>query len=175
VFSLERQMGLDGFHDGLRVAREPLELYLDHIRREFDRRQATSERGGPRGRPKGLASDRHPGVPTGARQGTDVANPWLHAHLICGAAPSGAIKAYRDHLVTASRKSPGLADSHTSGVLGQARSDGRDHRDAEGRRREFEEFFVNYHRLGGKQFRIIALKGPTAGRRLIKRARKHTS
>jgi inorganic pyrophosphatase len=41
--------------------------------------------------------------------------------------------------------------------------------------RELEEFFVNYHRLGGKQFRIIALKGPTAARRLIKRARKQTS
>lgn len=41
--------------------------------------------------------------------------------------------------------------------------------------RELEEFFVNYHRLSGKQFRIIALKGPTPARRLIKRARKHTS
>jgi len=41
--------------------------------------------------------------------------------------------------------------------------------------RELEEFFVNYHRLGDTQFRIIALKGPTAARRLIKRARKHSS
>jgi inorganic pyrophosphatase len=40
--------------------------------------------------------------------------------------------------------------------------------------RELEEFFVNYHRLDGKQFRILALKGPTAARRLIKQARKRT-
>jgi inorganic pyrophosphatase len=41
--------------------------------------------------------------------------------------------------------------------------------------RELEEFFVNHHKLGGKQFHIIALKGPTAARRLIKQARKRTS
>jgi inorganic pyrophosphatase len=38
--------------------------------------------------------------------------------------------------------------------------------------RELEEFFVNYHRLSGKQYRILALKGPAAGRRCVERARK---
>jgi inorganic pyrophosphatase len=37
---------------------------------------------------------------------------------------------------------------------------------------ELEEFFVNYHRLSGKKYRILALKGPAAARRCIKRARK---
>ena len=38
--------------------------------------------------------------------------------------------------------------------------------------REIEEFFVNYHRLSGKEYRIIGLKGPAAGRRCVKQARK---
>jgi inorganic pyrophosphatase len=38
--------------------------------------------------------------------------------------------------------------------------------------RELEEFFVNYHRLSGKDYRILALKGPTAAQRCVKRARK---
>jgi inorganic pyrophosphatase len=37
--------------------------------------------------------------------------------------------------------------------------------------RELEEFFVNYHRLSGEQYRILALKGPAAGRRCVKQAR----
>jgi inorganic pyrophosphatase len=38
--------------------------------------------------------------------------------------------------------------------------------------RELEEFFVNYHRLSGKQYRILALKGPAGGRRCVKQAQK---
>jgi inorganic pyrophosphatase len=38
--------------------------------------------------------------------------------------------------------------------------------------RELEEFFVNYHRLSGKEYRILGLKGPAAGRRCVKQARK---
>lgn len=36
--------------------------------------------------------------------------------------------------------------------------------------RELEIFFVNYHELSGKQYRIIALKGPSAGKRCVKDA-----
>ncbi|WP_116808183.1 inorganic diphosphatase [Steroidobacter cummioxidans] len=39
--------------------------------------------------------------------------------------------------------------------------------------REIEEFFVNYHHLIGKEYRILALKGPATARRLIEKARKH--
>ncbi|MHB8475832.1 MAG: inorganic diphosphatase [Steroidobacteraceae bacterium] len=38
--------------------------------------------------------------------------------------------------------------------------------------REIEEFFVNYHRLSGEEYRILSLKGPAAARRCVKQARK---
>jgi inorganic pyrophosphatase len=38
--------------------------------------------------------------------------------------------------------------------------------------RELEEFFVNYHRLSGKEFRILGVKGPAAARRCVKQAQK---
>lgn len=38
--------------------------------------------------------------------------------------------------------------------------------------REIEEFFVNYHRLMGKPYRIVALKGPAAASRCVKQAMK---
>lgn len=34
--------------------------------------------------------------------------------------------------------------------------------------RELEEFFVNYHRLSGKEYRILGLKGPDEARKLVK-------
>lgn len=37
--------------------------------------------------------------------------------------------------------------------------------------RELEEFFVNYHRLTGKRYRIVGLKGPDAVRKMVKSAR----
>jgi inorganic pyrophosphatase len=33
--------------------------------------------------------------------------------------------------------------------------------------RELEEFFVNYHRLSGEQYRILGVKGPGHARRLV--------
>lgn len=33
---------------------------------------------------------------------------------------------------------------------------------------ELEEFFVNYHKLTGKQYRILGLKGPNQARKLVK-------
>jgi inorganic pyrophosphatase len=38
--------------------------------------------------------------------------------------------------------------------------------------REIEDFFVNYHRLIGKEYRILALKGPTAASGCVEKARK---
>ena len=34
--------------------------------------------------------------------------------------------------------------------------------------KELEEFFVNYHRLSGKEYRILGLKGPDQARKLVK-------
>ena len=38
--------------------------------------------------------------------------------------------------------------------------------------RELEEFFVNYHRLSGKEYRVLGLKGPTQAQKLVKADRK---
>jgi inorganic pyrophosphatase len=34
--------------------------------------------------------------------------------------------------------------------------------------RELEEFFVNYHKLSGAQYRVLGLKGPDQARKLVK-------
>jgi inorganic pyrophosphatase len=34
--------------------------------------------------------------------------------------------------------------------------------------RELEDFFVNYHELSGKQYRILGVKGPNQARKLVK-------
>lgn len=34
--------------------------------------------------------------------------------------------------------------------------------------RELEEFFVNYHKLSGEQFRVLGIKGPDEARKLVK-------
>jgi len=38
--------------------------------------------------------------------------------------------------------------------------------------KELEEFFVNYHKLSGKQYRVIGLKGPNQARKLVKLGRR---
>jgi inorganic pyrophosphatase len=38
--------------------------------------------------------------------------------------------------------------------------------------RELEEFFVNFHRLSGKQFKVLDVQGPREARRRIDQARK---
>jgi inorganic pyrophosphatase len=37
---------------------------------------------------------------------------------------------------------------------------------------ELQEFFVNYHRLEGKEYRVLARRGPGEARKLIKAAMK---
>ena len=38
--------------------------------------------------------------------------------------------------------------------------------------KELEEFFVNYHRLSGEQYRVLGVKGPGTARKLVKAGRK---
>jgi inorganic pyrophosphatase len=38
--------------------------------------------------------------------------------------------------------------------------------------RELEEFFVNYHKLTGKEYRVVGLKGPAQARMLVKSERQ---
>ena len=37
---------------------------------------------------------------------------------------------------------------------------------------ELEEFFVNYHRLSGKKYRVLDVKGPRTARKLVQSSRK---
>ena len=34
--------------------------------------------------------------------------------------------------------------------------------------RELEEFFVNYHKLSGEEYRVLGVKGPGQARKLVK-------
>jgi inorganic pyrophosphatase len=38
--------------------------------------------------------------------------------------------------------------------------------------KELEEFFVNYHKLTGKEYRVLAMKGPDQARKLVKNHRQ---
>ena len=38
--------------------------------------------------------------------------------------------------------------------------------------RELEEFFVNYHRLTGKEYGVLGIKGPDQARKLVKNGRQ---
>lgn len=38
--------------------------------------------------------------------------------------------------------------------------------------RELEEFFVNYHRLDGSEYRVLGMKGPDRARKLVKNGRR---
>lgn len=38
--------------------------------------------------------------------------------------------------------------------------------------RELEEFFVNYHKLTGKEYRVLGMRGPDQARKLVKEGRK---
>ena len=38
--------------------------------------------------------------------------------------------------------------------------------------RELEEFFVNYHRLDGSEYRVLGMKGPDRARKLVKTGRR---
>jgi inorganic pyrophosphatase len=38
--------------------------------------------------------------------------------------------------------------------------------------KELEEFFVNYHKLSGKQYRVLGVKGPGEARRLVKSSKQ---
>ncbi len=40
--------------------------------------------------------------------------------------------------------------------------------------RELEEFFVNYHKLSGEQYRVLGVKGPHQARKLVKSMKDRT-
>jgi inorganic pyrophosphatase len=60
-----------------------------------------------------------------------------------------------DRIIAVEKDAHSWADIKTVGDLGKQFE------------RELEEFFVNYHRLSGKQYRVLGLKGPSEALKLI--------
>ena len=65
-------------------------------------------------------------------------------------------KERNDRIVAVERDAHSFADIKTIGDLGKQFC------------RELEEFFINYHRLSGKKYRVIGVKGPAQARKLVK-------
>jgi inorganic pyrophosphatase len=65
-------------------------------------------------------------------------------------------KERNDRIVAAEQDAHSWADIKTMDDLGKVFC------------RELEEFFVNYHRLSGKEYRVLGAKGPGQARKLVK-------
>ena len=65
-------------------------------------------------------------------------------------------KERNDRIVAVQQEAHSWADVKTIDELGKQFCD------------ELEEFFVNYHRLSGKEYRVLGLKGPDQARKLVK-------
>lgn len=87
----------------------------------------------------------------------------------CPAAPFGVIegeqvegkKAQRnDRIVAVEKDAHSWADIQSIDDLGKQFC------------QELEEFFVNYHRTSGKNYRVLGITGPDQARRLVKSSRR---
>lgn len=65
-------------------------------------------------------------------------------------------KERNDRIIAIEKDAHSWADVKTIGDLGKQFC------------RELEEFFVNYHKLSGKHYRVLGLKGPEQARKLVK-------
>ncbi len=69
-------------------------------------------------------------------------------------------KERNDRLVAVEKDAHSFADIKTMADLGKEFN------------RELEEFFVNYHKLVGKQYRVLGIRGPEQARKLVKASRR---
>jgi inorganic pyrophosphatase len=69
-------------------------------------------------------------------------------------------KERNDRIVAVEKDAHSFADIKTIGDLGKQFC------------RELEDFFVNYHRQSGEQYRVIAVKGPAQARKLVNAGRR---
>ncbi len=69
-------------------------------------------------------------------------------------------KVRNDRIIAVEQDAHSWADIKTVGDLGKQFV------------RELEEFFVDYHKLSGKQYRVLALKGPAQARKLVKSGKR---
>jgi inorganic pyrophosphatase len=65
-------------------------------------------------------------------------------------------KERNDRIIAVEKDAHSWADIKTIGDLGKEFC------------RELEEFFVNYHKLSGKEYRVLGVKGPDQARKLVK-------
>ena len=80
--------------------------------------------------------------------------------VIEGEQGSGKSKERNDRIVAVESDAHSWADVKTLSDLGDQFC------------RELEEFFVNYHKLSGKEYRILGLKGPQQARKLVKSSKQ---
>jgi inorganic pyrophosphatase len=76
--------------------------------------------------------------------------------VIEGEQGDGNDKERNDRIIAVEREAHSWADIKTIDDLGKQFC------------RELEEFFVNYHKLSGKEYRVLGRKGPDQARRLVK-------
>jgi len=69
-------------------------------------------------------------------------------------------KIRNDRIIAVEKDAHSWADIKTSADLGKQFV------------RELEEFFVDYHKLSGEQYRVLGLKGRAEARKLVKSSRK---
>lgn len=69
-------------------------------------------------------------------------------------------KERNDRIIAVEKDAHSFADIHTIDDLGREFQ------------RELEEFFVNYHKLVGKPYELLGMKGPDQARKLVKNGRK---
>jgi inorganic pyrophosphatase len=77
-------------------------------------------------------------------------------HISCFATQDNKDKERNDRIIAVEKDAHSWADIRTIDDLGKEFC------------QELEEFFVNYHKLSGKQYRVLGLKGPEQARKLVK-------
>jgi inorganic pyrophosphatase len=70
-------------------------------------------------------------------------------------------KTRNDRIIAVEKQAHSFADIDTIDDLGKQFQ------------KELEQFFVNYNRVAGKEYRILAMKGPDQARKLVKNGRKY--
>lgn len=79
--------------------------------------------------------------------------------VIQGEQTDGKKKERNDRIIAIEKDAHSWSDVKTTDDLGKQFS------------RELEEFFVNYHRLGGEKYRVLGIKGPKEALALVKSSR----
>ena len=80
--------------------------------------------------------------------------------VIQGEQQNGKGKTRNDRIIAVEKDAHSWADVKTVDDLGKQFAE------------ELEEFFVNYHKLTGKKYRVLGLKGPEQALKLVKSSKQ---